>query len=151
MAESVEDLRALIEVSFGVVGPVFAVESSDVETSVMSQGIDDTGTDSDFVDDEISYLVVDGGVNDSAGGVYGVGPAYFLDVKDARTLSDDDDGLVVSVTGDIDSHDRLLFGLPLGLSSDGGFDEFESDQGVVGVVWELSQDACLVEGRVRAV
>lgn len=151
MAQAVEDLRALIEVSFGIVGSVSAVDPSDVETSVMSQGIDDTGTDSDFVDDEVSDLVVDSGVDDSAGGVHGVGPSDFLDVQDARTLSDDDDGFVVSVTCDIDSHDRLLVGLPLCLASDGGFDEFECDQGVVGVVGELAEDSCLIEGRVGAV
>ena len=65
-------------------------------------------------------------------------------MKDGWSLSNAGDGLVVTESGDVDSHDDWVLIDAVDLTVYGGFDVYQRYQGVWCVGWELSEDSDLV-------
>ena len=146
LLESFEHLGSEIEVPVGVVGFGAAVDAVSFDGVEFICAVDDGAADPDFVDDHGFDVVAARDVEDSTGGLHEVGSSECGHFENFGPAANDGDGLVVSEACDVDAHDGFLFVGNSDVPIDGGFDESESDEGVVGFVGELAEDSDLVCG-----
>ena len=150
-------LGAEVREFFGFVGLCGAVDSDGLQVSDLAvvfelvDAVGDSSAETDVVDeygfDTVGLCDLDG----SAGGVHEVGFSMGDEVDDFGSASHDGDGLVVSESCDVESHDGFFVASVVECPSDGLLDRFEGYQSVVSGVGELSEHSDLICGRGVAV